>query len=140
MAHRTMRAALTLACLLALGVGVRAQEAQRATKKPVPSTVQATKAATANHNKAKAKMRAKAIAYAKRLDLNSATKAQLEKLPSMTPAYADQIIAHRPYLTNEHLVLNKVVPESVYFSIRELVIARQPGVKATPAKKATAKK
>jgi DNA uptake protein ComE-like DNA-binding protein len=116
--------------MLALGAGVQAQSA---TTKPVPSTVQTTKPVAANRNKARVKTRTKAIAYAKRLDLNSATKAQLEKLPSMTPAYADQIIAHRPYLTNEHLVLNKVVPESVYFSIRDLVIARQPGVKAAPA-------
>ncbi len=130
MTHRTMRAGLTLACMLALGAGVQAQSA---TTKPVPSTVQTTKPVAANRNKARVKTRTKAIAYAKRLDLNSATKAQLEKLPSMTPAYADQIIAHRPYLTNEHLVLNKVVPESVYFSIRDLVIARQPGVKAAPA-------
>jgi DNA uptake protein ComE-like DNA-binding protein len=126
--------------MLALGAGARAQESRPATKKPAPSTVQTPNAKTAAAARAKARAKAKAIDHAKRLDLNSATKAQLEKLPSMTPAYADQIIAHRPYLTNEHLVLNKAVPESVYFAIRELVTARQPGVKAAPAKKATTKK
>ena len=78
-------------------------------------------------------MKAKAAAEAKQPDLNTATKAQLEKLPGVTPAYADQIIAHRPYLTNEHLVINKAVPESVYFSIRNLVTARPPKAKAKAA-------
>jgi len=127
------RIALTLTCLLTAGLGLQARG-------DAPAPTQASTRAPAAKSKAAAarkqsRMKAKAAAEAKRLDLNTATKAQLEKLPGVTPAYADQIIAHRPYLTNEHLVINKAVPESVYFSIRNLVTARPPKAKAAPTAK-----
>ncbi len=133
-----MRIALTLTFLLAGGVGLHGQGESPA---PKPGTTKgpAAKSKAAEARK-QSRMKAKVAADAKRLDLNTATKAQLEKLPGVTPAYADQIIAHRPYLTNEHLVINKAVPESVYFSIRSLVTARPPkAAKAAPAGKAAAK-
>lgn len=128
-----MKIALTLTFLLAVGAGLQAQGASPAAKQEAGKAPAAKSKATAARQQARRK--AKAAAEAKRLDLNTATKAQLEKLPGMTPAYADQIIAHRPYLTNEHLVLNKVVPESLYFTIRGLVTARPPKAKAAPAGK-----
>lgn len=129
------RIALLLTCLLAAGAGLRAQgEAPAPKPEGVKGKAAKPKAPSAGKQ---ARMKAKAAADAKRLDLNTATKTQLEKLPGITPAYADQIIAHRPYLTNEHLVINKAVPESVYFSIRSLVIARPP--KGAPAGKPTGK-
>lgn len=123
------RIALMLTCLLAGGLGLRASEDSPAPKAGVARPKVSPRKL--------ARQQAKAAANAKRLDLNTATKAQLEKLPGVTPAYADQIIAHRPYLTNEHLVINKAVPESVYFSIRNLVIVRPP--KAAGATKPAAK-
>ncbi|HEX9009847.1 MAG TPA: helix-hairpin-helix domain-containing protein [Holophagaceae bacterium] len=126
-----MRIALTLTFLLAGGAGLQAQGEPPAPKQETTKgTTPKPKAAAARKQ---ARLKARAAAEAKRLDLNTATKAQLEKLPGVTPAYADQIIAHRPYLTNEHLVINKAVPESVYFSIRSLVTARPPKGKAAPA-------
>jgi DNA uptake protein ComE-like DNA-binding protein len=122
-----MRITLALTFLLAGGAGLQAQETSPAPKQEAAKApVAKSKAVTARKQ---ARLKAKAAAEAKRLDLNTATKAQLEKLPGVTPAYADQIIAHRPYLTNEHLVINKAVPESVYFSIRSLVTARPPKAK-----------
>ncbi len=126
-----MKIALTLTFLLAVGAGLQAQDASPAAKQEAGKAPAAKSKATAARQQARRK--AKAVAEAKRLDLNTATKAQLEKLPGVTPVYADQIIAHRPYLTNEHLVINKAVPESVYFSIRSLVTARPPKGKAAPA-------
>lgn len=132
-----MRIALTLTFLLAGGAGLQAQGEPPAPKQEA-AKVPAAKSKAAGSRK-QARLKAKAAAEAKRLDLNTATKAQLEKLPGVTPAYADQIIAHRPYLTNEHLVINKAVPESVYFSIRSLVTARPPKAKAAPAVKQAVK-
>lgn len=129
------RIALILICLLAAGANLRANEEAPAPKQG--STKAQTPQAKAAAAQKQVRMKAKTAANAKRLDLNTATKAQLEKLPGITPAYADQIIAHRPYLTNEHLVINKAVPESVYFSIRNQVTARPP--KAAPAGRRAAK-
>lgn len=131
MTDRTMRIAVTLGFMLMSGLGARAQEHPAAMKKAPARSASVAKAKVPS----RARVKGKVIPLAKRLDLNSATKAQLERLPGVTPAYADQIIAHRPYLTNEHLVLNKVVPESVYFSIRDRVVARPPKAKPAPAKK-----
>lgn len=125
-----MRIALTLTFLLAGGAALHGQGETPAPKQDTTKGPAAKPKAAAARKQAR--LKAKAAADAKRLDLNTATKAQLEKLPGVTPAYADQIIAHRPYLTNEHLVINKVVPESVYFSIRSLVTARPPKAKAAP--------
>jgi DNA uptake protein ComE-like DNA-binding protein len=131
--------ALTLACLVSLGSGARAAEDQPGARKPAPPATQTTKAkATAAKIKARAKV--KAAADAKLVDINSATKEQLAKIPGLNEAMAQQIIAHRPYLTKEHLVINKALPEGVFFAIRQFVIARQPGVKRAAAPKAKATK
>jgi competence protein ComEA len=59
------------------------------------------------------------------LDLNSATKAELISLPGIGEAYADKIIANRPYHDKGELVRKKTIPESTYEQISSRVIARQ---------------
>lgn len=61
----------------------------------------------------------------KRVDINSATKAQLKTIPGITEGYADKIIAGRPYLTKTRLVTNKILPEEIYAAIKDRVEARQ---------------
>lgn len=52
-----------------------------------------------------------------RIDLNTASKPQLETLPGITPAIADHIIAHRPYAATTDLTRKHVVSSSEYDSI-----------------------
>ena len=93
MTHRRMRMALTLACLVSLGSGARAAEDQPGARKPAPPAAQTTKAkATAAKIKARAKV--KAAADAKLVDINSATKEQLAKIPGLNEAYG--AADHRP--------------------------------------------
>jgi competence protein ComEA len=63
------------------------------------------------------------------LDLNSATKAELMKLPGVGDAIADKIIAGRPWKSKYDLVLKKVVTRNVYDKFAKLVVARQPAGK-----------
>ena len=79
------------------------------------TTTSASHSSTAHHSTSK-------------VDLNSATREQLIKLPGVGEATADKIIAARPFKSKNELVSKKIVTQAEYSKISAHVIAKQPAV------------
>src|SRR5512140_441004 len=59
------------------------------------------------------------------LDINSASKSELDALPGIGGVRADAIIKGRPYKGKDELFQKKIIPQSVYDGIKDRIIAKQ---------------
>lgn len=117
----SLRTALMAGSLLAIvSFGQLAAQA-----KPAKPATPAPAAAAGDKKADTGKVTGQSGAAADLLDLNSASRDQLEALPGIGSAYADKIIKGRPYHRKDELVSKKVLPNGVYTKIKDKVIAKQ---------------
>ena len=137
--HLIKSATLLAALLLSTASCLAADQKTDPAARPA-AAASATKAAEPGAKDKKpaapAKPKTARVASAKLVDINGASKTDLMKLPGVSAADADKIIAGRPYLTKTRLITKNIVSMAVYQDISKLVIARQ---KETPVPKPAAK-
>ena len=72
-----------------------------------------------------AKETPKAAAAAKVLDINKASQAELEALPTIGKAKAAKIIAGRPWKGKDDLVAKGILSDADYAKVKDMIIAKQ---------------
>lgn len=120
------RSTLAVAALLlsaSLALAVDATSLTPDVKGAAKATVDSAKATTVTA-KNSAKSTAKAAADT-RIDINSATEAELKAVPGIGDTYASKIIAGRPYANKAQLKSRDVIPAPVYAKVKDLVVAKK---------------
>jgi competence protein ComEA len=124
-----------------------AQTSKKTTDKKASSTSADTKASTSKGSSDKAAPKAdtaktsekkesgldKGATATGKIDVNSASQDELEKLNGIGPVTAKKIVDGRPYRTKRDLLTKKVVSQGEYDKIKDNIIAHQTG-DATSAK------
>ena len=117
-------AALLLSASLALAVDATSltPDVKGATKATVDNAKATT--ATAKNSVKSTAAKAKAAADA-RIDINTATEAELKAVPGIGDTYASKIIAGRPYANKAQLKSRDVIPAPVYAKVKDLIVAKK---------------
>ncbi len=67
---------------------------------------------------------------AAKLDINTATLAQLQAIAGLGPVYAKRIVAGRPYTSKRQLKTRGILPDNLYMQVRDHLIAHRPKKKS----------
>jgi len=101
---------LVLASSILLGQGT--------TSKPAQTGKANTASASSNASSGK-------TPDSQKIDINSATKEQLDALPGIGAAYSQKIIDGRPYNSKRDLLTRKILPQSTYDGVQDKIIAHR---------------
>ena len=93
-------------------------------KKAATATANGTETA-AKKTASTTKKAANSVAGKGKVDINTATKDQLDALPGIGEAYSQKIIDGRPYNAKNDLVRRKVLPQSAYDGVKDQIIAHR---------------
>lgn len=117
---RRFTVSATVACLLVLCAACVNQSPDQIRQKTAEET-----AAIKRDTKAVAQGVKEGLSSKRSIDLNRASKADLESLPGMTPQKSDRIIAERPYANSHQLVTRHILTEDEYAQIQDRVVVNE---------------
>lgn len=109
------RFGLAAALAVALALPAAAQTTQTTPTKPSPA-ITTTAPTTATHPVA---------SPSGIVDINTASLADLDKLPGIGKSRATAIVKNRPYKGKDDLLNRHVLPANIYNGIKDKIIARQ---------------
>ena len=119
----------TAVALLSALVAVPLALAQGSTSSTTPATpaapAKSSSSSSAHHSSSKSKTATPTV------DLNSATREQLMKLPGINEATATKIIAARPFKAKDELVSKNLLTKKEYNGIASHVTAKQEHMAGT---------
>jgi len=119
---RFISAVSLLAFVVAMAAPLAFAQGSTPSTEPAPAT-KAAPATTTHHSSTSTK--SKSTSSSPKIDLNSASKEELMKLPGVGDATADKIVAGRPYNAKSDLVSKKIVSQKEYDKIKAHVIAHK---------------
>jgi DNA uptake protein ComE-like DNA-binding protein len=123
-----MVAALCLSAGMGFAADVKSPSADlKSATKAAGNSVATDEKAAVSADKAAVKTKTsevKSAAKAKIIDINSATEAELKAIPGIGDAYAAKIVAGRPYANKTQLKSRKIIPDTVYEQVKDLIIAK----------------
>jgi len=96
----------------------------------LPITAHAALSSTAAKSKTHMAAATKKVAKMPAIDINSASKEDLMKLPGITDETAEKIIAGRPYKSKTELSKKNILTKVEYGKVRNHVVARQEKAEA----------
>ena len=88
---------------------------------------------SSTHKMSPAEKRDTPEAHGQTVDLNSGTKKDIAALPGVGPDRAQSIIDARPFSSKEDLMRKKLVPQSTFDQIKDMVTAEGPKKQSEPA-------
>jgi competence protein ComEA len=112
-----MKALLTLLFTMLFAVALPTQAADKDAKD--------SKTAAKPTADAKKAPESKKAGESEKIDINTASDKELDKLPGIGEARAKAIIKGRPYKAKDDLVERKILSKSVYDKIKDRIIAKQ---------------
>jgi DNA uptake protein ComE-like DNA-binding protein len=59
------------------------------------------------------------------VDINSASKEELQTLEGIGASYSDKIVSGRPYKGKNELAKKKIIPQATYDKIKDKIVAKQ---------------
>ena len=98
----------------------------------------ASKDASKSSSKSSAQKGAAKTKKSDLVDINSATKEQLDALPGIGDAYSQKIIDGRPYKAKNDLVKRKIIPQATYDGIKDKIVAHHAAGSTAKSKKGSA--
>ena len=120
MKHHSISVVLAAAVLL-LGTGL-SSAVENITDSPQQAATRAD--ASPKNTKSEIVAKHKHTARNKLVDINTATKQELKKLPGISDTEADKIIAGRPFGSKAWLVTKNIIPKETYQAINGKIVCK----------------